>query len=330
MTIAVSRAAEIKRAVDSARSFAGEIGFAEKDREEICLVVTELASNLVKHATGGRLKFECTDERAGMQIESEDTGPGIPDVEKAIADGYSTSGSLGIGLGAVNRLMDELEFYSESPTGVRIVCQRWLRSPHAAIFSPRLEFGAATRSFHRQPENGDAFVIRQWDGYALAGVIDGLGHGQFARRASQTARQYIDQHFDQSLDNLFRGVGRVCRVTRGVVMALVRFDFQREKLTVASIGDIETRLIGNSAKFNYIVRRGVVGYNAPNPVCSDYPWTRESLLIMHSDGIQTHWDWEQFGHLKREAPGIVAQRLLAALGKNEDDATVLVAKNAAS
>ena len=84
----------------------------------------------------------------------------------------------------------------------------------------RLEFGAATRSYRLLPENGDAFIIQQWEGHALGGLIDGLGHGELAQKAAQTARHYVEHHFDQPLANIFLGVGRACRATRGVVMTL--------------------------------------------------------------------------------------------------------------
>jgi anti-sigma regulatory factor (Ser/Thr protein kinase) len=330
VAIGVARPAEIKQAGDVARSFAHALGFGPTECEEIALAVTELASNLVRHASGGTITLSQVGDagRRGMQIESEDSGPGIADVEQAVTDGYSTAGGLGIGLGVINRLLDDLEFYSRPQTGLRIVCRRWLRPQARAISANGLAFGAAMRAYHMLPENGDAFIIRQWEGHALVGVIDGLGHGQFAQRASQTARRYIEQHFDQPLDSIFRGVGRACRATRGVVMALARFDLARQKLVAASIGNVEMRLIGSPGRFNFIVRRGVLGLNAPNPVCTEHPWTPTSLLILHSDGLRTHWDWDEFRNLAQDPPDVIAQGLLRALGKIEDDATVVVVKNA--
>jgi anti-sigma regulatory factor (Ser/Thr protein kinase) len=328
VTIRVSRPAEAKRAGDTARSFASSLGFPEIDCDEITLVVAELASNIIKHAGGGSIELSPTEGRAGIRIASEDSGPGISDVERALTDGFSTAGSRGVGLGAVNRLMHELIFDSHTPVGTRIVCQRWLRPNPAPPLVRWMEFGAATRAFQRQPENGDAFIIRQWEGNALAGVIDGLGHGEFARRASQTARQYIEQHFDQSMDGLFRGVGRACRATRGVVMTLAHFDIARQTVTIASVGNVEVRLIGGAGKFNPAIRRGIIGLNAPNPAPTQHPWTPDCLLIIHSDGLRTRWQANEFPDLTREAPGVIAQRLLHALGKMEDDATVVVGRSA--
>jgi len=329
LTVRVKGMSEVKSAEGSARRCAESIGFHARDCEEIALAVVELASNLVRHAGGGLLTLgSCpTHGRPGIQIESQDSGPGIPDFEQALADGYSTRGSLGIGLGAINRLMDALEFYSLPPSGSRIVCQRWLRPHHPASPLRHLEFGAATRPYRQLRENGDAFIIRRWDEMALAGVIDGLGHGQFAQRAAQTARQYVEHHFDQPLEALFRGVGRACRATRGVVMALARIDSARQTFAVATIGNIEVRVIGSPTRINLIIRRGVIGLNAPSPLIVEHPWTNTTILIMHSDGLRTHWDWSDFAGLAPEPAGVIAQRLLRALGKTDDDATVLVVRS---
>src|SRR5262249_22570478 len=153
-----------------------------------------------------------------------DQGPGIADVSKALTDGYSTAGGLGLGLGTVNRLMDEVQIGAGPCGGVHLVCRRWVRGARSGVVWERLAFGAATRSCRFLPENGDTFVFKRWDRFALAGVIDGLGHGPLAQRASQTARQYVEQHFDLPLDKIFLGAGRACHGTRGVVMALARFD----------------------------------------------------------------------------------------------------------
>ena len=256
------------------------IGFDAKVSEEVTLAVSELASNLVKHARGGTLTLTPLHEggRVSIQVESLDRGPGIADVEQAMTDGFSTRGSLGYGLGAVNRLMDQCHITSRRgvDAGTHIVCTRWLRigAPLASLCP--LEFGAATRPYPTMPVNGDAFVIKRWNASALVSVIDGLGHGPYAQRAAQAARHYVETHFDQPLEALFRGVGRTCRATRGVVMALVHFDFdgQGVRFSFASVGNIEIRLFGSPVRENFIIRRGILGGHAPNPRVTEHRWER--------------------------------------------------------
>ena len=329
--VAVNWPSDVPRAAESGKGLAIALGFSEAHADAIALVVTELAANLIRHASGGTVRVSAVNEvdRRGIEVETVDKGPGIPDVERAITDGYSTAGGLGLGLGAVNRMMDELAIRGGTNGGTVIVCRRWHRASSNLLFEGGIAFGAATRSYRRLPENGDTFVFKQWDRCALAGVIDGLGHGPFAQRASQTARQYIETHFDQPLDHLFRGTGRACRATRGVVMALARFDLAQQKLTVASVGNVEVRLVGSAQSFNLIVRRGIVGLNAPDAVPAEHPWNAQTILIMHSDGVPAHWDWAQFTEWKDAPPPLIATQLLGKLAKIDDDATVIVARSAA-
>jgi len=254
--------------------------------------VSELASNLAKHGGGGNLQFIplLQEGRRGIQIVSQNNTRGTPDLERALADGFSTAGGLGAGLGAVNRFMDSIEFQPGTRSGLRIVCRRWVRPSTPALRKRPLEFAVATRSCGHAAENGDAFVVQQWEGHALAGVIDGLGHGPYAQRAAQAARQYLEHHYDQPLDALFRGVERACRATRGVVMGLARFELGRQRVQLAGIGNIEVRLLGGSAPFKFVIRRGVLGMgSAPRAVVTDHEWSSESLLLMHSDGVQSKW-----------------------------------------
>ena len=326
----VEALADVRRARDAAFDLAGALGFDSQPCEEIALAVTELGTNLLRHASGGTITVISveTDARRGIRIESQDAGPGISDIERALTDGYSTIGGLGMGLGTVNRLMDELDLYPGERGGLHVTCQRWVRPSTLLAFDRRLAFGVATRPRRHCDENGDAFLIKQWEGHALVGVIDGLGHGPFAHRASQAARQYLETHFDQPLERLFRGTGRACRATRGVVMALALFDFARNVVRIANIGNIEVRLLEPSGTTNPILRRGIVGLNAPEAIVVELSWSPKSVLILHSDGLSTRGDRTPFEPALNESVSKTAQHLLLTFGKPEDDATVVVVGNA--
>ena len=206
---------------------------------------------------------------------------------QAITDGFSTAGSLGYGLGAVNRLMDDFGIASrgQGGQGTRIVCQRWRSLKNPAVKPCPLVLGAATRPLPAMVKNGDAFVLERWGESALVGVIDGVGHGQSAFQAALEARLFVENHFDRPLDALFFGVGRACRGTQGVVMALARFDWGSEKLTFASVGNIESRVFECPQKMNFNQRRGLIGLNAPNPVVTEHRC--EGFMIRRADGAGT-------------------------------------------
>jgi anti-sigma regulatory factor (Ser/Thr protein kinase)/serine/threonine protein phosphatase PrpC len=329
-TIEIAYAAGLGEAKRKAHAIATKIGFDPIACDEIVLAVSELASNLIKHAHGGELVLTplTKDKEKGMQIESLDNGPGIVNIEEAMADGFSTVGSLGIGLGAVNRLMDEFEIASPRGAGVRIVCRKWVRHYSPTLRPCPLSIAAATRPHLYNDLNGDAFVIHSWAESTLVGVIDGLGHGQFAHRAAQAALQYVEAHFDRPLTEIFRGTGRACRATRGVVMALARFDWGENRMTFASVGNIETRVFNQSSSFHCILRRGIIGVSAPDPVVTEHTWSPDDWMVMHSDGLPTHWDADMIPGLISKPANVMAHEILRALAKPEDDATVLVVRSA--
>lgn len=331
--IVVAHPGDETMAKRQAKALAITLGFDAGACEELALVASELASNLLKHARGGTLTLASLEVggRVGLHIEAKDRGPGIADLEWAMTDGCSTVGSLGCGLGLVNQLMDHLDFTSQPGQGTSIRCERWVRQPRGTHPSP-LALGVATRAYSGMELNGDAFVLKQWDGHALVAVVDGLGHGQFAHRAAQTARRYVDSHYDQPLTELFRGVGRACQATRGVVMAIARFAFGPPpapiRLSFASVGNIEARVHGSPEPMHFVARRGVLGGQAPSPVVLEQRWEPAALLVLHSDGVSTRWRWDDLAPLLSLPASALAQGLLRARAKADDDATVVVVKGA--
>lgn len=121
------REVDVERAVRAARSAADRLGFDRVGAESVALAASELARNLFRYATDGVLTIHELADR-GLEIESNDSGPGIGDVARALADRHGTGQSLGEGLGAVRRLMSEFEI-STSPTGTCIKARRWPSAP---------------------------------------------------------------------------------------------------------------------------------------------------------------------------------------------------------
>jgi anti-sigma regulatory factor (Ser/Thr protein kinase) len=130
VSLPIRRQSDVERARRAARSFAQQLGFALVDCEVIVLATSELATNLVRYATGGAIGLSAVDgaRGRGMQVESRDNGPGIANTAQAMADGFSTGGGLGNGLPAVRRLMDTFAL-TTGPEGTTIVAKKWLPQP---------------------------------------------------------------------------------------------------------------------------------------------------------------------------------------------------------
>lgn len=125
LAIRIVATADVELARRDARAVAVAVGCGPQTTECVVLAAAELATNLVRYAPGGDLRItRLPAPRPGVLLESEDRGPGIPDLAAARRDGFSTSTGLGSGLGAVERLMDESEFRS-SPAGTTIAARKW-------------------------------------------------------------------------------------------------------------------------------------------------------------------------------------------------------------
>jgi serine/threonine-protein kinase RsbT len=104
-----------------------EIGFNLVEQTKIVTAASELARNTIDHGGGGvaRLQSLRNGGRAGLRLTFEDKGPGIPDVELALKDGYTTGGGLGLGLSGARRLSNEFEIQSRPGEGTRVSITRW-------------------------------------------------------------------------------------------------------------------------------------------------------------------------------------------------------------
>lgn len=132
MLYSIRREVDVYLAMSRARELAQSIGFKPADRTRIEIVILELTRNLLVHAGSGTLSVERLDDPArgvGIAIEASDQGPGIPDIELALRDGYSTAHTLGAGLPGVRRLMDEFSITSAVGQGTNVRAVKWLATP---------------------------------------------------------------------------------------------------------------------------------------------------------------------------------------------------------
>ena len=130
--VAIEVESDIVQARSGARDFARQLGFGPIDQSRITTAVSELARNVIKYATDGRgqvriRRVENADRRAGIEVIVADEGPGIENLEFAMRDGTTTSGSLGLGLPGTRRLMDEMVVETASGSGTTVTIRKWLR-----------------------------------------------------------------------------------------------------------------------------------------------------------------------------------------------------------
>jgi serine/threonine-protein kinase RsbT len=125
--VAINSDQDIVVARQKGRALATELGFASGDATLIATAISELARNIVSYARRGQITLQIVngEDRQGLSIVASDDGPGIPDVRQALRDGFSTSGSLGLGLPGVRRLMDEFQITSVPGRGTTVAVKKW-------------------------------------------------------------------------------------------------------------------------------------------------------------------------------------------------------------
>ena len=125
--VAINSDQDIVIARQKGRAMAAELGFSSGDATLIATAISELARNIVSYARKGSITLKSIQgsSRVGILVLAEDDGPGILDIRQALRDGFSTSGSLGLGLPGVRRLMDDFEITSQPGQGTTVVVKKW-------------------------------------------------------------------------------------------------------------------------------------------------------------------------------------------------------------
>ncbi len=310
--------------------FAEKLGLEEILLGEIDLCVTELLTNLVVHkAKDGKILFHeiLEDGLRGIEIIVEDKGPGIKDVQGALAGGASTAGSLGQGLAAVQRSMDVFEIHSNTD-GTRISVRKYIPPTDPDYLSAHGEpqVGVAVRTHPQSTVCGDGHVIYHNGPRILISVIDGLGHGKEARKAAAIAEAYLHANFRKPLMQMPAELHAVMRSGRGGVAAIAVIDKKNLKLDFIGVGNISGRLWLPEGKtwVRPVSMNGTLGVSFREPRLYSYPWQKGSVFIMYSDGLKE--TWELSTQERSMHPSQIARHLVEHNWRHTDDVTVLVTR----
>ncbi len=324
-----SQVASARRAVlDLARG----IGFSEERAGGAALIATEMATNLAKHAKHGEVLVRTlqrsggTASPEGIEILAIDRGPGMPDVARARQDGYSTAGSLGHGLGSIERQSDFFQIYSQ-PSGTVVLAQLWSEPPHPPVRQPLYQVGAVLVSHPGESICGDAWGWTMRDDRFAIMVADGLGHGRSAHEAADAAMDVFYRTHEQSPSRVVADVHAALRSTRGAAVATVAVDSDRGLAVFCGLGNIGGVTIStDGTRRSMVCQNGTAGHIASRIHEYTYPLSPRSMIVMFSDGLASHWDLSPYPGLSTRHPSIIAGVLYRDFSRRRDDVTVVVAK----
>lgn len=357
---AIADASDIAFARRGAVEAARRVGLDETDAGRVALVVTEAATNILKHAGQGEILvrglyaasadpyggYPGASGVAGIELFALDNGPGIGDLQAAFADGHSSTGTPGNGLGAIRRLSDELSVYSQPDAGtaIRAFVQTGGTgsSPPADGRSGPVEIGGVGVCYPGETMCGDAWaLVADAKGLTLL-VVDGLGHGPDAHRAAAGAIEVLQALPGRAPGELLERMHEALRPTRGAAAAVARIDLSAARVIFAGIGNISACVIDErDAGFNVSGRirvpgstqsrqlashNGIVGHAMRKTQEFEADWPDGGMLVMHSDGLGTRWDIARYPGLSNQRAPLIAATLYRDFSRRRDDATVVVVK----
>ena len=302
-------------------SLATRLEFPQARADQLVLAVTEAASNLDKHASQGSmlLRIARGEGRPGIEMVTIDAGPGLRDPAAALRDGHSTSGSLGIGLGAISRLADFYDLYSVPGHGTALVTRFW-----AAPRADAVRYTGLTRPITGETECGDIFGVVETDGLLTGVLCDGLGHGPLAAIAAMEAvTAVLDDPSAEPAALLERAHRRMAH-TRGGAVAVVQV--AGPVVRFAGLGNVAAVILADGARRSMLSVPGIAGHQARTIRQFEYPAAPGAAVILHSDGISGRWTPTDLPGLAARDPLVVAAALFAYAGSRRDDAGVLVLK----
>jgi anti-sigma regulatory factor (Ser/Thr protein kinase) len=310
---------------------ARHLNFSDERAGQAALIASELATNLAKHARGGELLmrplWSPEGDADGLEVMAVDKGPGIADVALSHRDGYSTSGTLGHGLGAVRRQADWTDLYTHT-SGTVIAARLW-REPHprALGWQERYEIGAVHVAKSGEAVCGDGWSWRMRAGRLSIVVADGLGHGLAAHEAARAALDVYAKRHEESPVRLLEDVHGALRATRGAAVAILAVDIERGVAHYAGLGNISGSILrAAGGRQNLVSHNGTAGHTAGRFQEFAYPVPPDSILVMYSDGLTSHWDLAPYQGLRGRSASVIAGVLYRDFSRRRDDVTVVVAK----
>ncbi|MFC0007922.1 SpoIIE family protein phosphatase [Micromonospora siamensis] len=292
---------------------------------DLAIVAAELTSNLVKHAQEGAMLVRPVRRagRAGVELVAIDSGPGMADLTLSSRDGHSTTGTLGIGLGAIARQATWFDGYSRPGRGTVFAVQVWSGEAPQPSWA-----GALTRPITGEQVSGDGYAVRVAEGRRQLLACDGLGHGPLAASATGAALAAFRDAPAGPPGVVVQHLHRAMSHTRGAALAVAEIDPEAGVLRYAGLGNISAAVVEEGQRRRGLVSLpGIAGHQRPTVREYDYPFGPDATLVMHSDGVVDRWDLADYPGLAGRAPTVVAATLLRDAGTRRDDACVLVARS---
>jgi anti-sigma regulatory factor (Ser/Thr protein kinase) len=308
----------------SALAVAERLGLDETRSGELALLATEASRNVLIHGGGGQVIVAGTREGSTSlaRILAIDNGAGIPNIAKAMSDGFSTSGTMGGGLGAMKRIASTLDIFT-GPQGTIVLIELG-----TGVARQKIQLAGLSIAYPGETVCGDGWSSHSSPERTLALLVDGLGHGWGAAEAAKEAVGTFHQRIHLPPTEILRYMHDALRKTRGAVAAIAEIRPQENLLIYTGVGNISAALYSADKSQSLVSHNGTLGASASKIQEFRLHWSSDSVLVMHSDGLHSKWDLFSYAGLISKHPAVIGGALLRDHRRQRDDASVVVVKAA--
>ena len=303
-------------------------GFTGHRLGEVEIVIAEITSNLIKHASKGGdiLARIIKDPVPGIEFISIDKGPGMSKPAKMMEDGHSTSNTLGQGLGAIRRLSDLFDLYTLPNWGTILFCRIYLDKNIILPLNP-VEVNGISVAKKNETVCGDQWFAEVKEKKCRLAMIDGLGHGPFANEAAKAGiASFIGGPKPRPTEQL-RIMHDHLKKTRGAVVTIGYLDILNQQLRYSGVGNISMKVVSPSHSHGCLSYNGIVGHIMPATL-NDHVLQidrKTDILVMHSDGLSARWDLQKYPGILQHHGTTIGAVIYKDFDRNNDDSTILVA-----
>jgi anti-sigma regulatory factor (Ser/Thr protein kinase) len=321
MIASVADRSQIAEARRLAATLAAANGFDEVATGRIALVATEMATNLLKHASGGRILIAAFAGAGGPGLEliAIDKGPGIVDLHRALEDGASTAGTPGTGLGAMRRQSDAFALWSRPGRGTAVLARFGTPAGGARVL-----LGAVAEPYPGETVCGDAWCFAAAKTGPTLLLADGSGHGAAAAAAAGIATKTFAASGRLEPERQMAAIHQALAPTRGAAVAIASADLGAGMVRFVGVGNIGAAVVTHGAVKHMVSHNGTAGHVAPRIREFTYPCEGEATIILHSDGLSTKWDLAAYPGLAASDPSLLAAVLFRDHCRGKDDCAVAV------
>lgn len=325
----VAERSQVAEARRRATTLGQQVGLDELARGRLALIVSEAATNLIKHGGGGEIVLQPlidpNHEPNGIEMLALDRGPGMADVVNCMRDGFSTAGSPGTGLGAMQRQSDWFDIYSQPNQGTAVAARLWVQpAARTAWRNESISLGVVNLPKPGEEVSGDAWALRQHaDGITLM-LADGLGHGPQAALAANTAIGEFVAGAERNPVEWIKTGHVALRSTRGAALAVVDINSLNRKVTYCGVGNTVGVILGANSSQQMLSHNGTAGHELVRLQEFIYPWPEAGMLLMYSDGLVSQVKLGGYAGLVDHHPSLIAGVLYRDFSRRRDDATVIV------